>query len=326
MSMRLQSALADPIRRFIEHKRALGRCYDTEAGALRLLDRYLAEEKVQSPGETTPPMIEAFMASRPRCQPRSYNHLLGTVRHFFDWLVVQDELVRSPVQLPSKRVASHRLPFIIDPPAARRLLGLARQLRDNTRAPMRGVTYHTIFAILYGLGLRVGEACRLQIGDVDLERELLVIRRTKFYKTRLVPFGPRMAAELREYLHVRATRIAPARDAPLFSFTARGTIHPCTVSQTFHRLVPKLDLTVPPGHLPVRLHDLRHAFAVGTVLRWYQDGADPGSGLLKLATFMGHVDVSSTTVYLKMTDALLTEASKRFETFAEPVLAGGLSL
>ena len=322
----LRSALADPILRFVAHKQALGRSYDTEAGALRLFDRFLAEQNVLCLEQVTPDLIEAFMASRPRVRPRSYNHLLCTVRRLFEWLVQQEELEQSPVRTGPRRVTAHRDPFIFDPPTARRLLGLARELPDNPRAPMRGTTYHALFAILYGLGLRVGEACRLQFGDVDLDRQLLLIRHTKFYKSRLVPFGPRMAALFDEYLQARARRmVSQGAASPVFSFTARGAVNPGTVSQTFHTLVPRLGLTVPPGCSQPCLHQLRHSFAVGTLLRWYRSGIDPGAGLLKLATFMGHVDISSTAVYLTMTHSLLLEANRRFETFAQPLLAEGLS-
>jgi integrase len=95
------------------------------------------------------------------------------------------------------------------------------------------------------------------------------------------------------------------------------------VSQTFHSLVPQLGLQIPAGTSPPRLHDLRHSFAVGTLLRWYRQGLDPGAGLLALATFLGHVDITSTATYLTMTESLLREANRRFEVFAEPVLQEG---
>lgn len=324
--MQVQNELAAPIMRFLAHKRALGRGYDTEAGALRLFYRFLNERKVFSLEQVTPELVEAFMVSRPRHRPRSYNHLLGTVRRLFEWLVQQEELEQSPVRIGPRRVTAHREPFIFDPPTARRLLALARELPDNPRASMRGATYHTLFAILYGLGLRVSEACRLQFGEVDLDRQLLVIRNTKFNKSRLVPFGPRMAAVLDKYLQAIALRgSSRSAAAPVFSFTPRRQVHPSTVSQTFHLLVPRLGLTVPSGCSPPCLHHLRHSFAVGTLLRWYRSGVDPGAGLLKLATFMGHVDISSTAVYLTVTHSLLREANHRFESFAHPVLAEGLS-
>jgi site-specific recombinase XerD len=319
------SLLADRIEQFIAHKRTLGRRYEVEEKALRLLDRYLVDQQVEHPAQVTPDLVEAFLASRPRRRPRSYNHLLGTVRRLFAWLVTHGTLDQSPVKASPRRQTSQRIPFIFDLPAARRLLRAAQDLRDNPMAPMRGATYRAIFAILYGLGLRVGEVCRLRIRDVDLDRQVLTVRQTKFYKSRLVPFGPRMADLLRGYLHGRAQRTADlGPDTPVFSFTARGEINPCTVSQAFHALVPRLGLQIPAGCSPPRLHDLRHSFAVGTLLRWYRSGADPGAGLLKLATFLGHVDASSTAVYLTITAALFQEANRRFEAFVEPILMEAL--
>jgi len=317
------SVLGDDIQRFLDYKRGLGRRYDNEEKTLRVFDSYLVEQEVEQLSGVTPELIDLFLASRHRARPRSYNHLLCTVRRLFDWMQDQERVAGSPVRARSRRETPQRVPFIFDLPTARRLLEAARRLPDNPRAPKRGTTYYTIFAILYGLGLRVGEVCRLLIGDVDLDRSLLVIRATKFNKNRLVPFGPRMGVALQKYLDSRGPGSPFASDAPVFSFTNRGEIHPCTVSHTFHHLIPQLGLQIPTGGSPPRLHDLRHSFAVGTLVRWYREGVDPGTGLLALATFLGHVDVASTATYLTMTDDLLREANRRFEAFAGPVLQEG---
>lgn len=314
-----RSILADDIQKFIAHKRVLGRRFDVEEKTLRLFDRYIADQQVSQLRQISPDLIEAFLASRPRSRPRSYNHLLGTLRRFFNWLLKLGTLDRSPILAKPRRQTSQRIPYIFDLPTARRLLELAQHLPDNGRAPMRGRTYHAIFAILYGLGLRVGEVCRLQVKDVDFDRLLLVIRKTKFGKDRLVPFGPRMEGLLRKHLQTKSHYSTHSPDAPVFSFTIRGEIHPGTVSQTFHKLVPRLRLQIPSGCSPPRLHDLRHSFAVGTLLRWYRNGNVPGTGLLKLATFLGHVDANSTAVYLTISDTLLREANRRFEAFTGPM-------
>jgi integrase len=160
---------------------------------------------------------------------------------------------------------------------------------------------------------------RLTIADVDLDRRLLVIRETKFGKTRLVPFGPRIASRLTAYrMAAEARRGSLSADMPFFSFTRRGAIHPCTITQTFHHLVPRLHLVIPDGVASPRLHDLRHSFAVGTLLRWYRTGVDPQARLLHLSTFLGHVDPASTAVYLTITPALLAAASERFARYAAP--------
>ena len=140
-----------------------------------------------------------------------------------------------------------------------------------------------------------------------------------------MPFGPKLAELLKAHLQRKIQQGGNGTpDAPLFALRGGRAINPCTVSQTFHHLVPRLALAVPPGCSPPRLHDLRHSFAVGTLLRWYRSGADPQAHLLALATFLGHVDVNSTAVYLTTTQSLLEEANRRFEAFVTPTLREGL--
>lgn len=130
-----------------------------------------------------------------------------------------------------------------------------------------------------------------------------------------------MGELLGEYLNVRAKKHGPPlADGPLFTFSGGRPIHPGTISQTFHSLIPQLGSRVPQGVSPPRVHDLRHSFAVGTLLRWYRAGIDPGTRLLHLATFLGHVDPNSTAVYLTITPDLLHEANHRFERFAASAL------
>lgn len=319
MSARVfHSFLGPDIEQFLAHKRSLGRRYDVEEKTLALLDAYLLNHKIGSLVEVTPALVDRFLLSRPRPRPRSYNHLRCTLGRLFAYLVDHGKLTETPLRSPPRRARYQRTPFIFDAEAAKRLLSLARTLPSQGGTVARGNTYFVLFAVLYGLGLRVGEACRLRIEDVDLERQLLVIRQTKFYKSRLVPFGPRLGTVLAQHLRQRQATFdgTPPADQPLFSLRGGRPINPGTVSQTFHALVPKLHLEVPPGISPPRLHDLRHSFAVGTLTRWYRLGLDPTTRLLALSTFLGHVDVSSTAVYLTTTPELLEQANRRFQTFA----------
>ena len=316
-----QSCLADGIKGFLAHKRALARRFHTEEKALRLLDRYLIEQGVTDVAAITPRLLDRFLASRPRSRPRSYNHLLGVIRRLFNWLVEQGTLSHSPVHARPRRATTQRIPFVFEAAQAQRLLEVASRLPDNSRAPLRGPTYSMVFALLYGLGLRVGEVSRLCLKDVDIDRHLLVIRQTKFTKNRLVPFGPRMAQRLNQYIKQCEQRCGTlCTDSPLFSFNKGEPIHPGTISHTFHHLLPLLNLDMPPGVAPPRLHDLRHSFAVGTLLRWYRAGIDPAQRLIHLSTFLGHINPTSTAVYLRITSDLLQEASQRFERFSPPAL------
>jgi integrase len=306
--------LAGTVADFLTHKRALGRKYQTEEATLRLLVAFADERRVTHLHQLTPSVVDAFLASRPRARARSFNHLVGILGCFLDWAVAQQRLTASPLHKTRRRETAQRVPYIFGASEARRVLEAATALPDNPRARGRGPTYHAIFALCYGLGLRAGEACGLRIGDVDTGRQLLVVRGGKFGKSRLVPHGPRVG----ELLASQVERRGGDGDGPLFSFDGRRSLTPCTASQVFHRLVADLALAVPDGVSPPTLHSLRHSFAVGCLLRWYREGVDPSTLLFRLSTFMGHVSPASTAVYLTITPALLDQANQRFEAFAEP--------
>lgn len=308
--------LADTVADFLAHQRALGRKYNTEEATLRLLVAFAAQHRVKSLRRLSPALVEEFLASRPRPRARSFNHLVGIVGCFLDWAVAQGRLDASPLRRVHRRETAQRIPFIFDADQARVLLAAAAALPDNSRASSRGATYHAIFALCYGLGLRAGEVCGLRVGDVDGDRQLLVVRGGKFGKSRLVPHGPRIA----ELLDCQVRRRGAQPDGPLFSFDGRRPVHPCTASQVFHHLMIDLSVPVPEGVSSPTLHSLRHSFAVGCLLRWYRTGVDPATRLYQLSTFMGHVDPTSTAVYLSITPELLEEANRRFEALAQPAL------
>jgi len=313
-----QSVFSAQIERYIAFKRALNRRYISEEYALRLFDRYVVAHNITTITDVSAEVVDAFLASRPRTRPRSYNHLLGVLRQWFGWMVRQGYLPVCPAFPRPRRATAQRIPFLFDQTLVRRLLEVTATLPDRPKGPARAITYRMIFLLLYGLGLRVGEVSGLRCEDVDLHRNLLIIRESKFGKSRLAPFGPKMAAELSGYLQQRHAHCPNlASNSPLFSFTANRAINPTTISLTFHHLLPSLDLKIRPGVDAPRLHGLRHSFAVGTLLRcWYRSGVSPGDRLLQLSTFMGHVDPDSTATYLTITSDLLDAANQRFEQFA----------
>ena len=320
------SPLAPHIEQYLRVKRAMGCKFDNEERQLRLLDRFLDEQGVNCIEAIDPGCIQAFLASRQRTNSRSYNNLLGDVRRLFDWIVSQNILSVSPVQAKAKPQTARRLPYLFSPETIKQLLELSKALPDNSRAPLRGATYEMIFATLAGLGLRVGEVARLQWGDVDLEREVLEIRNTKFGKDRLVPFGPKLSARLHGYRDRRAARGYDCTGASfLFSWNGLTPISTNTIRNTFRDdLLPQLDLDVPNGVFGPHVHGLRHSFAVRTLLNWYRQGIAPADRLHYLSTFLGHINPASTAVYLTITSELLDAANQRFEAFA-PVLGEGVT-
>jgi site-specific recombinase XerD len=250
------------------------------------------------------------------------------LNRLFDWLVSQNIVLSSPVQAKPKPTTSHKDPYIFSSFQVQQILKEAERLPDNQMAPLRGRTYRMIFSLLYALGMRVGEVARLEFRDVDVDRELLVIRETKFAKTRLVPYGPRVSEALRSYINQQQEYYGQLEeDQPLFSFRRKQKLPVCptTISGVVHKLVLELNFNVPPGVTTPHLHCLRHSFAVNTLLRWYQTGDDPAGKLIHLSTFMGHVSPSSTAVYLTITNDFLECANEYFERFARQTIKGGLS-
>lgn len=320
-----RSVLGPGIQRYLQAKRALGRRFANEERALRLLDRFLTGRSVSSIAQITTPLLDAFLCSRPRPCSRSYNHLLGIVRRLLEWLVLQGIPGVAPYRGRPRRETGRRIPVIFTDAQVTRLLDAAARLEDGTRARLRGPIYRTLFAILYGLGLRVGEASRLELGDVDLERGLLWVRRTKFGKDRLVPFGPRLGSAIHAYLaHRRKAGFSSVPAAPLFTVDGRSAVSTNSIRRVFHQLVREAGSPVSASGSPARVHDFRHTFAVSTLLQWYRQKIRPGDRLHHLSTFLGHVNVRATAIYLTITSELLDEANRRFAALASATLAGGV--
>jgi site-specific recombinase XerC len=212
--------LAESIDRYLAHKRSLGKQLAKTEPMLHLLDGYLLERKIAEVDQITPSHLEEFVTSRPRHTPSSYNQLIGMIRRLFDWIMVHEILHDSPFRCKMRRATATRRPFLFNPEQARSLLDAALQLPSNSRAQNRGETYRLIFAILYGLGLRVGEVSRLRRRDVDLDKQLMVIRQIKFRKDRLVPFGPKMASAIAGFLMCEESRFGRIPvDSPVFTWT-----------------------------------------------------------------------------------------------------------
>ena len=171
--------------------------------------------------------------------------------------------------------------------------------------------------LLYGAGLRIGEALSLTIDDIDLHQAYLHIIETKFFKSRLVPIGKDLNGVMTEYvLNGKRCHMFPAK-APLFSFYDGSPLSKSAARNAFRRLRSHAGVLREGGpRRQPRLHDLRHTAAVHRLIAWYRSGEDLQKLLPKLATYLGHVDLSSTQCYLTMTPELLQQAGLRFEQYA----------
>ena len=217
---------------------------------------------------------------------------------------------RPPLQAPPHIYSRDQLQRLFDPDHIDNALQGSRQLDP--------ATFRTLLLMLYGAGLRFGEATALTLFDVDTAEAILTIRDTKFQKSRLVPVGPQLAGILDAHLSVRPVK-GVAESATSFLLANRdGTrLASSTVQAAFDRLRCVADVHGRAGgRKNPRLHDLRHTFAVHRLIAWYRQGADVQRLLPALSTYLGHSDLEGTKVYLTMTPNLLAQASLRFARYA----------
>ena len=181
-----------------------------------------------------------------------------------------------------------------------------------------GDTLRALLLLLYGAGLRFGEAQRLTLHDVDLHDAVLTIRDTKFHKTRLVPVGAQLANALRDYALKRSQRPLPMGMDSTFVANLNGTpLWKSTVRIAFAKLLQVAGIRHDnnDGRQSPCFHSLRHTAAVHRLIAWYRQGADVQRLLPALSTWLGHAHLDGTQVYLSMTPELLHEASLRFDGY-----------
>lgn len=190
--------------------------------------------------------------------------------------------------------------------------GIRHQARSIV-SPSRAATYDTLIGLLAASGLRIGEAIKLECGDIDWAEGVLLIRESKFGKSRLVPLHPTSMAVLADYARERDQR-QPRSAGPSFFVSRTGArLYYAVVSQAFRQLVNHAGVGVGAPSAP-RLHDLRHTFAVTTLLGWYRDGGDVQSRIPWLSTYLGHREPASTYWYLSAAPELLALAAARHHT------------
>jgi site-specific recombinase XerD len=221
-----------------------------------------------------------------------------------------DNEPRSPVRAPPYIYARDELQRLLDPCNVETCRRGARQLD--------AVTFRTLLLLLYGAGLRFSEATGLTLADVDLSGAILIIRDTKFYKSRLVPMGSQLAAVLANYMSVRTQNGLAQGEAAFLLANRDGTRLASSTVQTAFEALRRIAGVhgAEVGRRTPRLHDLRHSFAVHSLTAWYRQGANVQRLLPVLSSYLGHSDLEGTKVYLSMTPELLQQASLRFARYA----------
>ena len=305
--------LREAVENFIAWRQSLGSRFVSQSYELRhFLKR--VDGELDCDDVTLEQVCSYLTGEGPLTQTRAFKYSVLSI--FWRYAISRGYASRSPLPENEPRKPPAPAPYVYDRDELRRLFR-AIDVSQKRAMSIDASTLRTLLLLLYGAGLRGGEARRLSVSDVDLPEAVLTVQLSKFYKTRLVPVGPQLADALRSYAKDRASRPFPQGEDSAFLANRDGTaLNKYTVQSTFARLrmtagIDHTDKAV----LSPSLHSLRHSFAVHRVTAWYREGADMERLLPALSTYLGHARLSDTQVYLSMTPELLQEASLRFETF-----------
>jgi integrase len=237
---------------------------------------------------------------------------LSVVRRFASYLVAFDERTEVPPVDLLRAGQTRTTPYLYSPEEVAALLAAARRLQPA----LRGATIATAVGLMAATGLRTGETVALDRGDIDLSAGVLTIREAKWRKTRQVPVHATVAAALEHYRGLRDATLPDTNADAFFVSTTGARLTVAELTRRFRGLLGDLGIHAPPFRRPPRLYDLRHSFAVATLIDWHAAGVDVQARLPVLSTYLGHLNPASTYWYLQASPELLGVVATRVERAA----------
>lgn len=288
--------LIDSIENYLAVRRAAGFALTVDAGLLRSFAKFAAD-RAQSHVQQQTAIAWAAQAPSPHQRERR----LGMVRRFVVHARAEDCAHERLAQHVFAHRRTRRLPYLFSDGELEQLLGATARLRP--RGSLRPLTYFTLFGLLAATGLRISEALHLVVDDITADG--LLVRQTKFRKSRLVPLHATTAAALDGYL-VRRRAVARHQAHVFVATTGRPLTYPM-INGTFHYLLQSVQLqaTACERTRTPRIHDLRHRFAVRSLERAGGDRHHIAQQVLALSTYLGHAHVADTYWYLHATPLLM---------------------
>ncbi len=308
--------LRDAIDQYILWQQAHGTAFKSGAFILNLFLKRIDRETSCDAVPTA--QICDFLAGTgllTRYRSNKYSVLSG----FYRYAISRGYATRSPLPAPDNepKAPASAPPYIYSRDELHRLFSAIDVCRRHA-IQLDAHTFGTLLLLLYGAGLRQGEALRLTLADVDLSDAVLRVRDSKFYKSRLVPVGPKLVHALRTYAAQRLGRPLPEGRNSSFLANRDGTpVAVRTAQNAFCGLLRAAGIHATDGTLRQSpcLHSMRHSFATHRLTAWYRQGADVQRLLPVLSTYLGHAHLDGTQVYLSMTPELLQQASLRYDRY-----------
>jgi integrase len=302
------SSLRGSLAEYLAVRRALGYKLDT---AERLLSQFL--DYLEARGEQRITIEHALAwATLPNGQACWHAHRLQTVRRFARYLHAADPEVQVPPAglLPGR--SRRATPYLYTDEQIAALITAA----DMLGTAHRTATFQTLIGLLTVTGMRIGEAIALDCDDLDCTHNVLTVH-GKYGKTRELPLDPSAADALRRYLRRRDRPPSPSGEQALLVSEAGTRLLVSNVQHAFGKLRRRAGIAPRSAACRPRLHDIRHSFAVRTLLDAYRTGVDVGGRLALLSTYLGHVDPTMTYWYLDAAPELMGLAAERLERYGE---------
>src|SRR3990172_7798038 len=319
-----QSFLAAAIKDYLDYLDNLGFCIEPQASNLKRIDAFLVENNIGCMQECDSRLWLALMAqNQGRVKGTTLRGWRNTFHGLCRYLVRQGVVPENPVEaFPIPRLEHYR-PYVFSLEELRRFFNYLQQQADHHVAdPLTSFRFrsrYVFYHLLYACGLRASEGVRVTTTDYSAQERTLFIQPSKFHKDRLIPIGGRVASNLESLLQLRQRLFGiPSEGAFFLILPQRRPFTPHMASNYFRTTIRHLGIYRPEityrncTHGTPHLHELRRAFAVHRLMRWYRDKADVDAKLPLLATYMGHCRFEYTKTYLTLTQRLLSEAGTRF--------------
>lgn len=298
----LRTALHD----YLKLRRQLGFELKTQG---RLLEGYVRFMERVGAEHITTELALAWAKLPIDARPHRWRRRLGIVRAFARYVATIDPSSEVPAEDLLPATQSRVAPYIYSEAEIAALMAAARALRP----PLQAASIETLIGLMASTGLRLGEALGLDRRDVDLHDGALHVRAAKQQKQREVPLHPTTIEALQDYARVR-DRLRPAPDTAAFFLNPRGRrLHRVSVHKVFPELIREVGLEGCGQRARPRPHDLRHAYAVRTLLAWHRCGEEVERKLPLLATFLGHAQPASSYWYLQAVPELLQLIGRRLD-------------
>lgn len=318
-----RSFLAFAMIDYLDYLDHLGFSIEEPASILRRIDGFLLEKNIGCIQQCDSQFwLELLAQYQDQVKASTFRNWHCTFQKLCRYLVRQGWMTENPVAMfPIPKSQPYR-PYVFSTAELRRFFDFLH--KQETRSLYPATTFrfrcrYVLYHLLYACGLRVSEAIRLTVSDYSARQRTLFIKPSKFLKDRLIPIGARTAENLEHLLELRKRFFDIPPEGPFFLvLPARRAYSPNTVSWYFQSVMNRLGIYRPQvidrGCVQgtPHLHELRRAFAVHRLMRWYREQVDVDTKLPLLATYMGHSSFAYTKTYLTLTQQVLSEAGQRF--------------